>query len=128
MERVHYSGQIIVEQERNPQDADLTPRSQSQPRLLNKSWVCASSVANVVYLANEFARGETYIFQRVNAQRLLDRSSRSSANLTTEPVLCLFARPEFLVVFEGYSGEAPHCAHADSAESRSLRADILRTC
>ena len=37
-------------------------------------------------------------------------------------------RPNFLVVFEGCSGEAPHCAHADTAEIRSLRADILRTC
>ena len=36
--------------------------------------------------------------------------------------------PRFLVVFKGCSGEAPHCAHANTAEIHPLLADILRTC
>ena len=56
---------------------------------------------------------------------MFDPSSRSSANLPTQPVLRSVARPDFLVVFEGCSDEAPHFAHADAAEIRSPRADIL---
>jgi hypothetical protein len=37
------------------------------------------------------------------AQRMFDPSSRWSANLSTQPVPRLIARPEFLVVFDGCS-------------------------
>ena len=60
--------------------------------------------------------------------RAPDRSSRSSANLPIQPVLLLLARPKIPVVFEGCSRVAPHCTHANTAEIRSLKADILRTC
>ena len=56
--------------------------------------------------------------QRLATPRVLDPSSRSSANLPTQPVLRSFAWPKILVVFEGCSGEARHCAHADTAEIR----------
>ena len=61
-------------------------------------------------------------------KRLFERRSRSSANFPTQPALYPFAQPDFFVVFEGCNGRAPHFAHADTAEFRSLWADILRTC
>ena len=55
--------------------------------------------------------------QWVTPQRLFDPSSRSSANASRKPVLRSFAQPKFLVVFEGCSGGAPHCAHADTGRN-----------
>ena len=56
---------------------------------------------------------------------MFDRSSRSSANLPKQPTLRSLTAPKFLVVFEGCSGEAPHCAHAETVEILSPPADIL---
>ena len=73
-------------------------------------------------------RGHMQQFQWLTAQRRFDPSSLCSANLPMQPVLRSFAWPKFLVVFEGCSEGPPHYAHADTAEIRSLWADILRTC
>ena len=54
------------------------------------------------------------------SQRLFDRSPRCSANLLTQPALRLFARLDFLVVFEGCSGRAVHLEAGEEAEIRSL--------
>ena len=68
---------------------------------------------------------------KINGLRPRDCSTAVPVPPPTPPANPFSARsrrPNFLVVFEGCSGEAPHCAHADTAEIRSLRADILRTC
>ncbi len=50
-----------------------------------------------------------------------------SATCPRESVLPIRLRPEFLVVFEGYAGEAEHRRRCQAARRRSLRPDILRT-
>jgi hypothetical protein len=61
-------------------------------------------------------------------KRVLYPSSLSSANASRKPFLRSRAAAKFVVVFEGCSGEAPHCADADAGKIRSLWADILWTC
>ena len=51
-----------------------------------------------------------------------------SATCPSESVLPIRLQPEFLVVFEGYAGEAEHWPLGQEVRKRSLRADILRTC
>src|SRR5688500_15216624 len=54
-------------------------------------------------------------------KRLLDSSSRSSANASRKPALRTFARPNFLFVFEGCSeGPPPLRARRYSRNSFSL--------
>lgn len=79
-------------------------------------------------LGSETTTGQFFRNYCHSSQRLLDRSSLSSANASRKPVLRSFVWSKSPVVFEGCSGEAPHCARAYTAEMRSLRADILRTC
>ena len=50
-----------------------------------------------------------------------------SATCPRESVLSIRLRPDFLVVFEGYAGEAEHWQWHRVARKRSLRADILRS-
>jgi hypothetical protein len=58
---------------------------------------------------------------------MFDPSFRSSANTYHKCILRPREPVKFLVVFEGCSGRAPHCADADTAKIRSLQADILQT-
>lgn len=51
-----------------------------------------------------------------------------SATCRHESVLPIRLRPDFSVVFEGYAGEAVNRPTPRRPHTRSLRADILRTC
>ena len=51
-----------------------------------------------------------------------------SATCPRETFLPIRLRPDFSVVFEGYSERAEHRALRHEAPKRSLGADILRTC
>lgn len=51
-----------------------------------------------------------------------------SATFPRESVLSIRLRPEFLVVFGGYAGEAVNRHTTQQARKRSPRADILQTC
>ena len=64
---------------------------------------------------------------KINGLRLRECSTPVPVpppTLPHNPFSARSRRPKFLVVFEGCSGEAPHCAHADTAEIRSLPASI----
>ena len=76
-----------------------------------------------------FVRVLTRNYQRPRAysERELAARPTSSATCPCESVLPIRPQPDFLVVFEGYAGEAEHRRQRQEARKRSLRADILRT-
>ena len=66
---------------------------------------------------------------RVQARKGLEGSNPFvSATCPREAVLPIRLRPDFSVVFGGYAGGALNRPTPQRARTRSLRADILRTC
>jgi hypothetical protein len=64
----------------------------------------------------------------VQTWRTSDPGPFRSATCPRETVLPIRLRPDFPVTFEGYAGGAVNRPTPRKAHTRSLRADILRTC